>query len=213
MELATIIFLILILLFSVIIHEVSHGLMADYLGDPTPRTAGRLTLNPINHLDPIGSFAVPLMLVFINAGFVIGWAKPVPVNPFNFRDKTYGQAKVAAAGPLSNLLVAAFFGLLIRLLPLLSNAVLARSFLFFFSYIVWINVLLAVFNLMPIPPLDGSHILFAFLPRTLDNLKRFFIQYQLFILVFFIFFLIPLIVPIVRAIFTLMTGMTGLPVF
>ncbi len=206
MELIIIIFSILVLLFSIVIHEVSHGLMADYLGDSTARMAGRLTLNPIKHLDPIGSFLVPVMLILANTGFVIGWAKPVPVNPLNLKDKAYGNAKVAAAGPVSNFLVAGFFGILMRLLPLLPNPVLASNLSIFFSYIVWINVLLAVFNLMPIPPLDGSHILFAFLPRTLDNLKRFLIQYQLFILLFFIFFLIPLIIPLVSIIYSLITG-------
>jgi Zn-dependent protease len=203
-----IIFSILVLLFSIVIHEVSHGLMADYLGDHTARLAGRLTLNPISHLDPIGSFLVPLMLIISGSSFIIGWAKPVPVNPFNLKDKVYGDAKVAAAGPLSNLLIAGFFGVLMRFLPLLSNTVLVGNLLVFFSYIVWINILLAVFNLMPIPPLDGSHVLFAFLPRSFNNIKRFLIQYQLFILIFFIFFLLPFIIPLVSLIFNLLTGAT-----
>jgi len=94
-----IIFLILILLFSVVIHEVSHGAVANYLGDPTAKYAGRLTLNPLKHIDPIGSILVPLFLVLIQSPFLVGWAKPVPINPYNFRDQKYGSAKVALAGP------------------------------------------------------------------------------------------------------------------
>ena len=165
------IFIILILLCSIVIHEVSHGLMADYLGDPTAKLAGRLTLNPLKHLDPIGSILVPLILIISKVGIVFGWAKPVPINPFNLRDKVYGQAKVAIAGPLANILVALVFGLMIRFLPFLSSSQIGENLTIIFSYIVWINLVLAIFNLLPIPPLDGSHILFTFLPERFDNLK------------------------------------------
>jgi len=200
------IFIILIFLFSVIIHEVSHGLMADYLGDPTARLAGRLTLNPINHLDPIGSILVPLLLIISHAGIIFGWAKPVPLNPYNLRDKVYGQAKVAFAGPLANIFMALFFGIILRFIPYLFSAQIAINLITILSYIVWINLILAIFNLLPIPPLDGSHILFTFLPKQFDNLKTFLYQYQLFILIFFIFFLFPVIIPLVNGAFHLITG-------
>jgi len=200
------IFIILILLFSVIIHEVSHGLMADYLGDPTAKLAGRLTLNPINHLDPIGSILVPLLLIISQAGIVFGWAKPVPVNPYNLRDKVYGQAKVALAGPLANIFMALFFGIILRFIPYLFSAQVGINLMTILSYIVWINLILAIFNLLPIPPLDGSHILFTFLPKQFDSLKTFLYQYQLFILLIFIFFFFPIIIPLVNGAFYLITG-------
>jgi len=202
------IFIILILLCSIVIHEVSHGLMADYLGDPTAKLAGRLTLNPLKHLDPIGSILVPLILIISKVGIVFGWAKPVPINPFNLRDKVYGQAKVAIAGPLANILVALVFGLMIRFLPFLSSSQIGENLTIIFSYIVWINLVLAIFNLLPIPPLDGSHILFTFLPERFDNLKIFLVQYQLFILLFFIFFCLHLIIPLVSWIFYLIVGVS-----
>ena len=200
------IFIILILLFSIIIHEVSHGLMADYLGDPTAKLAGRLTLNPINHLDPIGSILVPLLLIISQAGIIFGWAKPVPINPYNLRDKVYGQAKVAFAGPLANIFMALFFGIILRFIPYLFSAQVAINLMTILSYIVWINLILAIFNLLPIPPLDGSHILFTFLPKEFDNLKTFLYQYQLFILLIFIFFFFPIIIPLINGAFYLITG-------
>jgi len=200
------IFIILIFLFSIIIHEVSHGAMADYLGDPTAKNEGRLTLNPINHLDPIGSILVPLILIISRVGIIFGWAKPVPVNPFNLRDKVYGQAKVALAGPLANILVALIFGMALRFLPFLFSARIGENLIIIFSYIVWINLLLAIFNLLPIPPLDGSHILFTFLPRQFDSLKMFLIRYQLFILLFFIFFCLHLVIPLINWVFSLIVG-------
>lgn len=198
-----IIFLIVILLFSVVIHEVSHGVVANYLGDPTAKYAGRLTLNPLKHIDPIGSILVPLFLVIIRSPFLIGWAKPVPINPYNFRDQKYGSAKVALAGPASNLAIAIFFGLILRFVPIGSSA---SGLSFMFSYIVFINILLAVFNLIPVPPLDGHHILFSFLPYSLQSVKVFLTQYGTFILLFIILFLFQFIMPIIAWIFTLIVG-------
>ncbi len=172
-----IIFLLAILIFSIVIHEVSHGTMANSLGDPTARYQGRLTLNPMKHLDPMGSFIVPMLLVMMRSPFLFGWAKPVPINPYNFKDQKYGQLKVALAGPLSNLLIAFLFGVGARLIPLevavkqeiLQGMVTPSGFLpqmfFLFVFIVFINTLLAMFNLIPIPPLDGSHVLFTFFPK------------------------------------------------
>ena len=119
------IFLIIILIFSVIIHEIAHGSVAYYLGDPTAKYAGRLTLNPLKHLDPVGSVIVPVFLAIMaqvtGSGIIFGWAKPVPVNPYNFRDQKYGSLKVALAGPSSNLLVALIFGLTLRFVPLITS--------------------------------------------------------------------------------------------
>ena len=198
-----IIFLIVILLFSVVIHEVSHGAVANYLGDPTAKYAGRLTLNPLKHIDPIGSILVPLFLVIIQSPFLVGWAKPVPINPYNFRDQKYGSAKVALAGPASNLAIAIFFGLILRFVPIGGSA---SGLSFMFSYIVFINILLAVFNLIPVPPLAGHHILFSFLPYSLQSVKVFLTQYGTFILLFILFFLFRFIMPIITWIFTLIVG-------
>lgn len=155
-----IIFQIVILLFSVVIHEVSHGFVAEHLGDPTARLAGRLTLNPVKHLDPFGSFLLPVLLIISHSPIVFGWAKPVPYNPSRLvKDYKYGPLKVALAGPASNLLIAFVFGLLLRFTYHLSFA-----FAGLVGIVVFLNLLLAIFNLMPIPPLDGSKILTVFLP-------------------------------------------------
>ena len=199
------IIIILILIFSIILHEISHGAMANYLGDPTAKMAGRLSLNPLRHLDPIGSVFLPLILILFQSKIIFGWAKPVPVNPFNLRDKRYGEAKVATAGPLANISIAIFFGLLIRFLPL-AGSTFGQSMGIVFGYVVWINLLLAVFNLIPVPPLDGSHVLFAFLPESLNNLKIFLLRYGFFILIFFIFFFFQFLVPIIDSVFNLIVG-------
>ena len=200
-------FLIVILIFSIVIHEVSHGATANYLGDPTAKYAGRLTLNPIKHLDPIGSVILPLFLIIMakimGGGIIFGWAKPVPINPYNFRDQKYGSAKVALAGPGANLAIALFFGLILRFFPVISEI---PGFNLMFSYIVYINILLAVFNLLPVPPLDGSHILFTFLPAGMENLKIFLSQFGIFILLFIIFFFFHWLVLIINWIFTLIVG-------
>src|SRR3989338_8695812 len=163
------VFYILILLFSVVIHEVSHGLAALALGDSTAKYLGRLTLNPIKHLDFFGSLVVPVITSL--AGIPFGWAKPVPYNPYNLRDQKYGPAIVGAVGPLSNIAIAVVFGLMLRFLPFFvatagsDTAVsVLQGFGEIFLVIVRVNLLLAVFNLVPIPPLDGSKLLFAVLP-------------------------------------------------
>ncbi len=199
------ILVILIFLFSVILHEVSHGFMAYYLGDPTAKDAGRLTLNPLKHLDPVGSVLFPLMLILFNSRIIFGWAKPVPINPFNLQHKKYGEAKVAIAGPLVNISIAIFFGLLIRFFPW-GYSTFEINLISIFGYICWINLLLAIFNLIPIPPLDGSHILFTLLPRSADEIKIFLSRYGFFILIFFIFFLFRYIIPIINFIFRLIVG-------
>lgn len=202
-----ILFLVIILIFSIIIHEIAHGAVAYQLGDPTAKYAGRLTLNPLKHIDPIGSVIVPLFLIIMSqvtgGGIIFGWAKPVPINPYNFKDQKYGSLKVAFAGPGANLLVALFFGLILRFFPVFVDSF---GIGLFFSYIVYINILLAVFNLLPIPPLDGSHILFTFLPYSMRNAKIFLSQFGFIILLFIIFFFFPVIIRIINLIFTLITG-------
>lgn len=208
------IYSLLVLLFSAIIHEVSHGFSAKIQGDDTAEAAGRLTLNPLPHLDLFGSIILPLVLalpaLFGAPTMIIGWAKPVPFNPNNLRNKKWGPALVALAGPLSNIFIALIFGLVIRS----SIAFSAMPNLnFFLIIIVWVNLLLAVFNLIPIPPLDGSRLLFSFLnyfagfsAGKLIQLERWFERYGFILLLFFIFFGFNLILPIVLSLFRLVTG-------
>jgi len=196
-------FLIIILVFSVVIHEVSHGAMANYLGDPTAKESGRLTLNPIRHFDPVGSILVPLFLVLMRSPILFGWAKPVPINSYNFRDQKYGSAKAALSGPGSNLMVALVFGLALRFFP---GIAAVSSLYLMFSYIVYINILLATFNLLPVPPLDGSHILFTFLPPGFENLKIFLSRFGIFILLFILFFFFHWLLLIINGIFSLIVG-------
>lgn len=185
------IFALIVLLFSVIIHELAHGYVAYSLGDPTAKYSGRLTLNPVKHLDMFGSIMLPLLMLLLTAGAgpVLGWAKPVPVNTYNLKDQKWGGVKVAIAGPASNLLLAVVFGLILRLLPTSVFSSLP-SLTIMFYYIIQINVMLALFNLLPIPPLDGSWILFKFLPTTpyFERLQIFFAQYGIMILLFLLFF-------------------------
>lgn len=199
------IFQLIVLILSVIVHELAHGYVAYSLGDPTAKYEGRLTLNPLKHLDLFGSIILPLLLFISNSPFLFGWAKPVPINPYNFRDKKYGEMKVSFAGPASNLLLAIVFGLIIRFTPqslLLYNPGIE----IIFSYIVLINIWLAVFNLIPIPPLDGSWILFNLLPVGGENLKNFLRQYGILILFVLIFAVGWLWADITNFIFYIITG-------
>ncbi len=196
-----ILFQIIILIFSAVIHEYMHGWMADRLGDPTARAAGRLTLNPLAHLDWFGSFLLPGLMLLSGMPFVFGWAKPVPYNPYNLRDRRYGGAKVALAGPLANFIVAAFFGLLLRFLPFVS-----LTFSGLIALIVYINLVLAVFNLLPIPPLDGSKILAPFLPTAWQNK---YLSWERFGFIFVIIFAwagFSYLLPLIDGLFRLLTG-------
>ena len=178
-----IIFSLIVLLFSIITHEIAHGSVAYQLGDPTAKYAGRLTLNPLKHLDPFGSVILPILLLIftLGQGPIFGWAKPVPINPYNFRDQKWGTLKVAIAGPAMNFLIAIVFSLMIRFLTLPQN------FSILFGIVAIYNFAWGIFNLVPIPPLDGSHILFRFLPERFSEIRFFLQQYGLFILIFFIF--------------------------
>lgn len=203
------IFQLAILLMSVVIHEVSHGIVALWQGDPTAKLMGRLTLNPIKHLDLWGSFLVPLTLfIFSGGNFLFGWAKPVPYNPYNLRNQKWGSAMVGAAGPAANILIAIVFGLSLRFMPMATDLPLLQNLIQIFAIIVLLNILLAVFNLVPIPPLDGSKVLFSMLPPSMSHIQMFLERYGFIILLFFIFFAFSIIFPIVGFIFRLITGMT-----
>jgi Zn-dependent protease len=185
------IFIVIILVFSAVIHEFSHGWMAYHLGDPTAKHLGRLTLNPIPHIDPFGSIIFPVMTVFLGSmlfgsPIIFAWAKPVPYNPYNLRDQKNGEMFVALAGPASNIIVALIFGTVIRIMMMQG---IDSSLIIFFGLIVFINILLAVFNLLPIPPLDGSKILFHFLPYSMHSVREILERHGMLILLIFIFFL------------------------
>lgn len=160
MEMFDIFFLVAVIVFSAVIHEVAHGVAADKLGDPTARYAGRLTLNPIVHLDAFGSVFLPLVLALTGSPLLFGWAKPVPYNPYNLRPGRFSEAMVAFAGPLSNLIIALVVALLWRIDFFAGVGTMLFT-------IVLVNVMLFLFNLIPIPPLDGSKILSAILPAPL----------------------------------------------
>jgi len=203
------IFSLVVFLFSVIIHELAHGSVAYSLGDPTAKYEGRLTLNPLKHLDPFGSILLPLILFIFNSPFLFGWAKPVPINPYNFRDQKYGELKVSIVGPASNILLAIVFGLMLRFLPqsltLMGNGSLSGIGIAL-TFIVYINIWLAIFNLIPVPPLDGSWILFSFLPAKMKYVEIFLKQYGIMILVLLILFGGNIWFNITNIIFQLITG-------
>ncbi|NBV77529.1 site-2 protease family protein [bacterium] len=161
MEFFDAIFVVVVVIFSAVIHEVMHGVAANSLGDPTARYAGRLTLNPLKHLDPFGSVILPGLLALSQSPFLFGWALPVPYNPYNLKQGRFSEAIVAGAGPLSNLTIAALFGIVLQL-GVMPEA--AQGLLF---TVVVVNVMLFLFNLIPIPPLDGSKILSSLLPTRL----------------------------------------------
>lgn len=193
---------IVILIMSVVIHEVSHGYVADLLGDPTARLQGRLTLNPLKHLDVFGSFLVPFAM-YLSTGFMFGWAKPVPYNPYNLKGSRLDEAYVAGAGPLSNIVIAFVFGLALRFL----SGHLSGPAIEVVSLVVLINIVLAVFNLMPIPPLDGSKILFTLLPSKFQSVRFFFERYGLILVLFFVLILWRFVSPAVFLLFSAITGL------
>lgn len=211
MQIELIVVSIAILIFSVIIHELAHGYSALFLGDPTAKLANRLTLNPISHLDPVGSVILPFFLA-LTSPFIIGWAKPVPYNPYNLSNQRWGEAIVAMAGPLSNLIVAIIFGLLLRAGIIFGFA--TESFITITSFIVFINILLGIFNLLPFPGMDGLKVLKSILPYQYSHkvtaFEHSFARYGMISLFLFIFvFLIilwPVFIKVISFIFTLITG-------
>lgn len=224
MEIAIALFEFIVLIFSAVLHEVSHGFAAQRLGDDTAERAGRLTLNPLKHLDPFLSVIMPLLL-YISTGFFFAGAKPVPYNPNNLKNPRTDSVKVAFAGPVTNLAIALFFGILSILIPI-SRAtkdglwgaiamggvpVLAsplEGLFFFFLVIVYINILLGIFNLVPIPPLDGSKLLFLILPPTPASYRAMYFleRWGLIFVLIFVFFGYPIIYPVINALFSVFTG-------
>jgi Zn-dependent protease len=194
-----------VLLMSVVIHEVSHGMMANYLGDPTAKYAGRLSLNPLKHLDLWGSVLIPLFLIILNSPFLFGYAKPVPYNPHNLKNKKWGPAMVAAAGPLSNLIIVLIFGLTLRFLPM-GNSAYFNNLVNIFVYIVILNLVLAVFNAIPIPPLDGSKIISAVLPYRYQTVIAGMEKYGMMLVLFFVFFLFQYLTPVILWLFKIIVG-------
>ncbi len=169
-----------ILLFSVIFHEVAHGWMADHFGDDTARVSGRITFNPVPHIDLLGTVILPLTLIIFRSPFLFGWAKPVPINPYRFYNYRLGTIMVSLAGPGSNILLALIFALLAWILKFFGF--LAGPVFAFLSYGVIINLLLAFFNLLPIPPLDGSHLVSFLLPSDLAYRYESLAPYGMFII-------------------------------
>jgi len=192
----------IVLLFSIIVHEVAHGYVALLNGDPTAKIMGRITLNPGPHIDPVGTILLPGILLLTHAGLLFGWAKPVPVNPLNFRNYRWGEITVSAAGPVSNLALAVVFAFLLRL-GLGNVGVMKMAY-----FGVTINIFLALFNLIPIPPLDGSHILAILLPPELQRLYHHLDQVG-FILILILFYtgvMGALLMPLYRAIAVFLLG-------
>lgn len=182
---------VVILIFSVIIHEVMHGYAALMFGDQTAQRAGRLTLNPIPHIDPIGTILLPGVLLFLNyisggAGFLIGWAKPVPVNPLNFSDLKRGEVFVSLSGVGANFALALTFAVLYHFAVAFFPSVLVLQIL---KFGVQMNLVLGVFNLLPVPPLDGSKVLLAYLPyEAARSFERISFQYGFMIILLLLYF-------------------------
>lgn len=159
------------ILIAITFHELSHGFVANRLGDPTAKMLGRLTLNPLAHIDLFGTILLPLMLIVLHAPFVFGYAKPVPINPMNFRNPRKGMAISAAAGPITNIIIALISGIILRIMipfsaflpSALAEKVIAPLAIIF-AYSVLINIVLAAFNMIPFPPLDGGRVLVGLLP-------------------------------------------------
>ena len=196
MDIASALITIVILIFSAILHEIAHGFVADRLGDPTARLAGRLTLNPAKHIDPMMSIALPLILLISGSPIIIGAAKPVPVDPFNLRDGRKDMALVSLAGPLTNIMIAIAASLLLRILPFPE----IQGFLFM---VVHLNLLLAIFNLLPIPPLDGSKVFSLLLPGKMAD--AFLSLGSIGFLIIFFLLLSPGPLSLGRTIYTLLT--------
>ncbi|MFO8172931.1 MAG: site-2 protease family protein [Gemmatimonadota bacterium] len=181
-----------VLLMSVVVHEVAHAQVAKWEGDETAARQGRITLNPIPHLDLMGSIIVPLLLFFLPGNFLFGWAKPVPVNPRNYRDPRWGDIRVSLAGVTANLILA-IFCLLVLALILKLNAWMPGSMMVWdiigraASFGLYLNLILAVFNLIPLPPLDGSHVVYHFLPPDLGVRYREVGRYGIGILMLLVF--------------------------
>lgn len=200
-----IVMVVFFLLVGFPVHEFAHAFVAYRLGDGTAKLFGRLTLNPAAHFDPLGAFMLVLSAFF--SPFVIGWAKPTPVNPANLRDRRNGEVAVALAGPLSNLLMAAVGALIFRIAGPILGFALSGQVLTLFYFFVGFNVALAIFNLLPVPPLDGSTLLFRFLsPATAWRLRPILAQYGIFVLLAIIWFGGPILGGVISTVVRLLLG-------
>jgi Zn-dependent protease len=196
------IFPIVVLILSAVIHEYMHGWMANELGDPTAKNAGRLSLNPLVHLDLWGSIILPIFLYFSSPmHFIFGYAKPVPINPYQLRHPKYDMVKVALAGPLSNLVLAISFGLVVRFFPI-TNGLFAQLL----DAIVEVNLILFIFNILPIPQLDGSRVVFPFLPRPVQEFYARTERYGTIIALLFVLLAFPFILTIEQFLLKLIIG-------
>ncbi|MBM3256616.1 MAG: site-2 protease family protein [Candidatus Moranbacteria bacterium] len=184
LNLGTLSFVIAIII-GLTIHEFAHAWMANQLGDPTARHAGRLTLNPLSHLDPLGTFILFILIFTTGLGF--GWGKPVPINPYNLRHR-YGELLVSVAGPFSNFLLSIILIVIIALIPPSISQNWSMDFYSLIQTIISINVMLGIFNLLPIPPLDGSKVLFDLLPANISSIRNTLENYGPFLLIFILFF-------------------------
>mgnify|MGYP001584880496 CR=1 FL=1 len=200
------IFYFLVLIISIIVHEVAHGIAAEREGDSTARMLGRITLNPLKHIEWFGSVILPLALILSNAGFVVGWAKPVPYNPDNLKRGKKSVALVSIAGIVANLSIALIFGLAIRLATAYGLA--STAFFDISSIIILVNIVLALFNAIPIAPLDGFRFLSAVLPFRYEKQMRVLEKYSLPILIVFLFFGWKFVAPLAFTTFTLLTGIS-----
>jgi len=199
------IFSLIVLLFSVVIHEISHGYAALFLGDRTAEYAGRLTLNPIKHIDLVGTIILPVISLLLPGSFLFGWAKPVPYNPYNLRNQRWGEAIVAGAGPASNIMLALIFGFFIRFY-LIPNDLLVSGAGVICQVIVAVNIVLAIFNLIPIPPLDGSKIISSVLPRGFMRVRQSMERFGFFGVIIFLLFIWQFFTPLIPWLFGVITG-------
>lgn len=201
------IFQLIVLYASMVVHEVSHGLAAYKLGDPTAKLAGRLSFNPLKHIDPFGTVILPLFLILLNSPFVICYAKPVPFNPNNFKNVKKGILLTGLAGPFSNLFLAIVFSILIRLFSFFG--ILSSSFLIYLFIIVLLNILFALFNLAPFPPFDGHHLMFSILPDKYYKIKHFLTKNYLFLMLIWAFLVFPyFFAPLVYNLSLFLTGLS-----
>lgn len=199
------IFSLIILILSIVVHEVAHGYSAYLFGDLTAKYQGRLTFNPIKHIDPFGSIILPFLMSLIPGGLILGWAKPVPINPYNFKRRKLGEFMTAFAGPLSNIIIATIFIMLIRFAGPLG---MTANFMQLSFVIVMINSVLALFNLIPIPPLDGYRILSVLLPiETVEKFEHFAQRWGMLLVLFFVFFLWN---PVFLALLSFLEVVTGI---
>ncbi len=174
-------------IFAITVHEVAHGWVANKLGDGTAKMLGRLTLNPIKHIDPIGTIVVPIAMLLLS-GFAFGWAKPVPVNTRNLRQPRRDMAIVAVAGPLANVVMAILWVIFLKLATMVPDANIAKGLVAMASAGITINLVLFVFNLFPIPPLDGSKVLAGFVPPSVSAILDKIEPYGFFIVMGLLYF-------------------------